>query len=145
MALRRAVLARDRGCRFPGCGATRHLQVHHVWHWAQGGPIDLANLVTLCGFHHRFVHERDWVVVASGRPGRFSFAPPDGQPLAQGPVPVDLDTVEDADGLAPLPQVGDDQFAPRSWSSDDVLDLTSAIIAVEQQLHDRRPELRVAA
>jgi HNH endonuclease len=28
-----------------------------VWHWADGGPTDLENLVLLCRTHHRAVHE----------------------------------------------------------------------------------------
>lgn len=46
--LRRQVYHRDGSrCRFPGCGNTRWLQVHHRHHWAQGGPTDSG------GFHHR--------------------------------------------------------------------------------------------
>lgn len=56
-ALRRALQSRDRGCRFPGCTHTRYVDAHHVRHWAQGGETRLANLVTLCRFHHRAVHE----------------------------------------------------------------------------------------
>jgi hypothetical protein len=47
-ALRRALAARDRGCRFPGC-RVRHAQGHHIQHWAAGGPTRLANLALLCG------------------------------------------------------------------------------------------------
>ena len=53
---RRLVLDRDRGCRFPGCVATAHLQVHHVVHWADGGRTDLDNLVALRPFHHDAHH-----------------------------------------------------------------------------------------
>jgi hypothetical protein len=56
-ALRRALQSRDRGCRFPGCAHTRYVDAHHVRHWAQGGETRLSNLVTLCRFHHRAVHE----------------------------------------------------------------------------------------
>ena len=35
-AIRRALTARDRRCRFPGCGS-RHCDAHHVRHWADGG------------------------------------------------------------------------------------------------------------
>jgi len=59
-SMRRAMLARDRHCRFPGCSTRRHLHAHHVVHWASGGPTALSNLVTLCGAHHRFVHEGGW-------------------------------------------------------------------------------------
>ena len=59
--LRRLVVHRDGGCcRFPGCRSTRWLQVHHIQHWADGGTTDLDNLILLCGFHHRFVHEHGW-------------------------------------------------------------------------------------
>jgi hypothetical protein len=54
-ALRRALQARDRGCRFPGCGV-RHAQGHHIHHGANGGPTRLDNLALLCRRHHRAVH-----------------------------------------------------------------------------------------
>ena len=61
--LRRALHRRDGGmCRFPGCGATRWLHAHHIVHWADAGPTDLANLVSVCGFHHHLVHEGGWSV-----------------------------------------------------------------------------------
>jgi len=60
-ALRRALLHRDRGCRFPGCGL-RFVQGHHIRHWAQGGPTTLSNLALLCRRHHRAVHEEGYQV-----------------------------------------------------------------------------------
>lgn len=65
-ALRRIVLTRDNGCRFPRCRRNRWVHVHHLVHWANGGPTDLDNLITLCGFHHRLIHEGGWTV--SGDP-----------------------------------------------------------------------------
>jgi hypothetical protein len=56
-ALRRALRARDRGCRFPGCENRRFLDAHHIHHWARGGPTTPDNLVLLCRRHHRLVHE----------------------------------------------------------------------------------------
>ena len=53
---RRLVEHRDGGCRVPGCANDRHLDVHHLVHWADGGPTDLANLVSLCPRHHRLHH-----------------------------------------------------------------------------------------
>jgi 5-methylcytosine-specific restriction endonuclease McrA len=55
-AIRRALQARDRRCRFPGCTA-RHCDAHHLRHWADGGVTRLDNLVLLCRRHHRAVHE----------------------------------------------------------------------------------------
>ena len=46
-ALRRALSARDRQCRFPGCG-NRRCDSHHIEHWADGGRTVLDNLVLLC-------------------------------------------------------------------------------------------------
>ena len=55
--LRRALNARDKGCRFPGCANTRYIDAHHVEHWANGGETKPSNLVSLCRFHHHAVHE----------------------------------------------------------------------------------------
>jgi 5-methylcytosine-specific restriction endonuclease McrA len=60
-ALRRALLHRDRSCRFPGCHG-RFCQAHHIRHWAQGGPTTLSNLALLCRRHHRAVHEEGYQV-----------------------------------------------------------------------------------
>jgi hypothetical protein len=48
---------------------------HHIDFWARGGPNKLPNLVLLCYFHHRLVHEGGWQVVKAGRD--FRFLPPD--------------------------------------------------------------------
>jgi len=74
--LRCALQLRDRWCRFPGCGVpASRTHSHHVVHWIDGGPTELANLVSLCGFHHRRVHEGAFSVVRdSGGSFRFSDA-----------------------------------------------------------------------
>jgi hypothetical protein len=77
-AIRRALNSRDKGCRFPGCSFTRYVDGHHVQHWANGGETKLANLVTLCRFHHRQVHEGN-VVVQILDDGAFRFTRPDGR------------------------------------------------------------------
>jgi hypothetical protein len=77
-AIRRALNSRDRGCRFPGCSFTRYVDGHHVKHWAKGGETKLSNLVTLCRFHHRQVHEGR-VVVSCLDDGAFRFTRPNGQ------------------------------------------------------------------
>jgi 5-methylcytosine-specific restriction endonuclease McrA len=84
-ALRRALLHRDRTCRFPGCHV-RVGQGHHVQHWAQGGPTTLANLVLLCRRHHRAVHEEGYQL-ARGPDGALRFRRPDGRPLPEVPSP----------------------------------------------------------
>jgi Domain of unknown function (DUF222)/HNH endonuclease len=57
-AIRRALFSRDKdGCRFPGCTNRHYVDGHHIKHWANGGETRLSNLVVLCRFHHRLVHE----------------------------------------------------------------------------------------
>jgi hypothetical protein len=56
-AIARALRARDRGCRWPGCTHAHFVDAHHVEHWAYGGATRLSNLVLLCRRHHRHVHE----------------------------------------------------------------------------------------
>jgi Domain of unknown function (DUF222) len=74
--MRRALGKRDRGCRFPGCDRQVNWSTpHHIDFWARGGPNNLPNLVLLCYFHHRLVHEGGWQVVKAGR--EFRFVPPD--------------------------------------------------------------------
>jgi Domain of unknown function (DUF222)/HNH endonuclease len=77
-AIRRALNARDRGCRFPGCSNTRYVDAHHVHHWAQGGETKLSNLALLCRFHHRQVHEGQ-VVIQTLDDGALRFLKPDGE------------------------------------------------------------------
>jgi predicted restriction endonuclease len=55
--LRRAVLARDRHCTFPGCHRTRFVEAHHVHHWVEGGETSVDNLLLLCSYHHRLLPE----------------------------------------------------------------------------------------
>jgi Domain of unknown function (DUF222)/HNH endonuclease len=78
-ALRRALGSRDRCCRFPGCTQRRFLHAHHIEHWAHGGPTDLANLVHLCRFHHRLVHEGGYTLDRAGPQRRLRFKRPDGR------------------------------------------------------------------
>ncbi|SOX55850.1 HNH endonuclease, partial [Mycobacterium ahvazicum] len=61
--LRRALEHRHRSCAVPGCGATRGLHAHHLRHWEDGGPTELANLVLLCPYHHR-CHHRGLITIS---------------------------------------------------------------------------------
>jgi hypothetical protein len=85
-ALRRALNARDRGCRFPGCTHTKYIDLHHVRHWAHGGETSPANLVTLCEFHHRKVHGGA-ILVQRLDDGAFRFVRPDGRAF-DSPAPA---------------------------------------------------------
>jgi 5-methylcytosine-specific restriction endonuclease McrA len=83
-AIRRAARERDHGrCRYPGC-ESRRTDLHHIRHWVNGGRTDLANLISLCPWHHKVVHDRGYLIAASP-PRGFSFYRPDGTPLPSSP------------------------------------------------------------
>jgi hypothetical protein len=63
-----------------------------VKHWAHGGETSLANLVTLCRFHHRQVHEGK-VVVQTLDDGAFRFVRPDGNSFDSPPPAGDWETL----------------------------------------------------
>lgn len=59
-AMRRAVIARDRHCRHPGCfRPARWCDVDHIVHWLHGGETKLNNLQLLCRHHHTQKHRRE--------------------------------------------------------------------------------------
>lgn len=86
--MRRALVSRDGGCAFPGCGRPpRWCHAHHIRHWAHGGPTCLQNLVLLCGHHHRAIHHDGWEVDI-GPHGRPRFTPPAWVDPSQVPRPA---------------------------------------------------------
>lgn len=97
--LRKALEIRDGGCRFPGCGS-RYTQAHHAVPWAEGGETALDNLILLCRFHHRMVHEGGW---------RVEMAP--GQAAAGGAAHFRNPRGRTVPAVAPL---RDDVEAPRT-------------------------------
>ncbi|MCL7983833.1 MAG: HNH endonuclease, partial [marine benthic group bacterium] len=96
-AIRRALEARDRGCRFPGCGL-RFTDAHHVRHWADGGETKLENLILLCHHHHRLVHEAGWTV-KWWEPGHPAFTDPRGQTHVNHRRPVSSLASDPVEGL----------------------------------------------
>ncbi len=66
-------------CLFPGCAHTRHLHAHHVVHWLRGGPTDVDNLVLVCSFHHRVIHDHGYLI--RRQPEGWEFRRPDGSPV----------------------------------------------------------------
>ena len=77
-ALRRALKSRDQGCVFPGCTHKRYVDGHHIHHWAEGGATKLSNLVSLCRFHHRAVHEGG-ICIERLHDGAWRFTRRDGE------------------------------------------------------------------
>jgi hypothetical protein len=75
IGIRRALVARDRGCAFPGCDRPPGLcDAHHVQHWIDGGVTSVGNCCLLCGVHHQHVHRQDWDIPVRG--GRLEFRAP---------------------------------------------------------------------
>ncbi len=123
-AIRRALVARDRCCAFPGCEQRRFVDAHHLVHWADGGETSLDNLVLLCRRHHRLVHEGG--VRIEGRAGSVRFHRADGTSIEPAPA---LPAVSAAAPLRP--------FAPQSpppWGRGEPIDLDLAVFV----LADRR-------
>ena len=85
-AIVRALRHRDHGCRFPGCGRRRFANAHHIEWWSHGGRTDLDNLVLLCGFHHRLVHEHGWSL-SRNADGTVLWFRPNGERYRVGPAP----------------------------------------------------------
>jgi hypothetical protein len=85
-AMVRQLRFRDRECRFPSCGTRRFTQAHHVRWWRHGGRTDLDNLVLLCSFHHKLVHELGWVLKREDD-GVLRWFRPDGTRYRAGPDP----------------------------------------------------------
>jgi hypothetical protein len=77
---------RDVECRFPGCGARQFTVAHHIRWWEHGGRTDLDNLLLVCTFHHKLVHEYGWAV-RRVKDGTARWIRPDGAPYRAGPAP----------------------------------------------------------
>ena len=78
-AIKRALAARDRSCRFPGCHHRHYLHAHHIQHWSEGGETSLENLILLCSHHHKLVHEGGFGLTATEV--GYYFTRPDGRPV----------------------------------------------------------------
>jgi Domain of unknown function (DUF222)/HNH endonuclease len=80
--LHRALEHRQPTCAVPGCGATRGLHAHHIRHWEDGGPTELANLVLVCPYHHRLHHRG--VITITGPAVDLTVTDSSGRALSAG-------------------------------------------------------------
>jgi hypothetical protein len=85
--MKRALLGRDKCCRFPGCSHDKWLDAHHVMHWADGGDTSMDNTLLLCSAHHRLLHEGGFTIQKNFA-GEWYFRNGDGKALPQFPAPA---------------------------------------------------------
>jgi hypothetical protein len=79
--LRRALYARDCGCRFPGCDAPADwCDGHHLRSWLDGGDTAITNLILLCRYHHVRIHEHGWKITVHPATGDVTATRPNGRP-----------------------------------------------------------------
>jgi hypothetical protein len=129
-ALRRVLDRRDGGCRFPGCDR-RHCDAHHVRHWADGGETSRENLVLLCRFHHRLVHEGGYSVERCAE-GGFTFRAKAGWIIPDVPPPPRLRGDVGATLRAVHAAVDIDPSTAPLWRGDS-LDLRHALLVLRPQ------------
>ena len=91
VGIRRAIEARDVHCVFAGCTApAAWCDVHHVVHWAFGGPTSCENGALLCERHHTAVHEGGFTIARDPGTATWHTYRPDGseieiRPRGSGP------------------------------------------------------------
>src|SRR6185369_14086858 len=123
-AIRRAARERDNcRCRFPGC-ESRRVDLHHIQHWVNGGRTDLDNLISLCPYHHKVIHDRGYLIAVPPGGAGFAFYRPDGSPLPACPA---LPEPEGSIGAAHDADITPDTIVP-PWYGER-LDLNHAIWA----------------
>ncbi len=126
-AIARALRARDRCCRFPGCENHRFVDAHHIEHWADGGETSLDNLVQLCRHHHRLVHEGGFSVARAGE--ELIFERPGGS--------VITDAVAKAAGGDPVPMSGGPAVVLPRMPTGDPLDLEHSVFVLAAAAPDQ--------
>jgi Domain of unknown function (DUF222)/HNH endonuclease len=84
-SMMRQLRYRDRTCRFPNCHLRRYTHAHHIEWWSKGGKTELENLVLVCTFHHKLVHERGWGLKRADD-GTVRWFRPDGTRYRAGPL-----------------------------------------------------------
>jgi hypothetical protein len=130
-AMRVALLARDKGCRF--CGAAHFLHPHHIRWVSHRGRTTLSNLILLCGTCHRRLHTQGWRIEGDpnarpGATGSVRFLRRDGSE-----IPV-RSLRRHTSRKQPPPTPGDDVVADRSSHNDQRLDRFASDVVVDHWL-----------
>jgi hypothetical protein len=104
-AMKDAIRARDRHCRFPGCRRPAiHCDVDHTVAFKVGGRTIYTNLGCICRFHHKIKHMPGWHVVQDTE-GTFTWTSPTGHVFVNRPPPTDDDEAPD---ICPAPAPAED-------------------------------------
>lgn len=83
------LIARDGGCRFPGCPArAERCDVDHVEDFADGGPTSVTNTGLLCRRHHNGKTHGGWRIEQPRADGSCVFVSPDGTRHQHRPPPI---------------------------------------------------------
>ena len=84
--MRKALYARDRGCRWAGCDVPGPwCDAHHLLAWYHGRKTSIEILLLLCRFHHVLVHEGGWGIRLDPVTGEVHITRPGGRPYELGP------------------------------------------------------------
>jgi len=83
--LKRALLSRDKTCRYPGCSHEKWLDAHHVMHWVDGGETSLENTILICSRHHQLLHEGGFTIHKNFE-GSWYFRNSNGKIIPEGAV-----------------------------------------------------------
>lgn len=84
-ALYLALVARDGGCRYPGCDApATWCDVAHAEARRHDGPLTIDNCLLLCRRHHRKVDLGRWTITIDGIDA--TFTSPSGRSIRAGPA-----------------------------------------------------------
>jgi hypothetical protein len=88
--MKKALIARDRRCRVPGCNVpAERSDAHHLDPWILGGRTELGRSVCVCRFHHVRLHQGAFTIVEQPE-GELHFFDRRGRRiLASEPYPVD--------------------------------------------------------
>lgn len=141
-SMRRALVARDGRCQFPGCERRRFVDAHHIIPWLLGGETTLENLVLLCRHHHGCVHEGGYSLTRQ-QEGTLLFRRPDGVVIPSAPVPA---------GSHCLPPGAGDKAGPLHTGTGESMDRAACVDAAlhaldssEQRSSRGEPESKAAS
>jgi hypothetical protein len=108
--LREFIAARDRTCRFPGCGTSAaRCQVDHAIPWSRGGETNRDNLGALCIRHHQLKTHGGWSITESDSHGGCTWVSPQGRRYEHVPTAI-VDSLSSA--ISPCSAESVDQMNP---------------------------------